>query len=115
MAEITKRKTMLEALEYFRGLKKLASKEHKGMEPAEGEEDIFSEMSAHCRNMQELIQAYESEEVRQAIADWDKEKTGKKAVQGDMTQLKDWQKAIMEQARQQMTDEEEAIREMRLT
>ena len=115
MKEITKRNTMLEALEYFRGLKRLASKDHKGLEPAEGEEDIFNDMSAHCRNMQELIHAYESETVRQAIEEWDREKKADSGEQCDMSNLKGWQKEIMEQARQQMKDEEEAIAEMRLT
>ena len=73
MAEITRRKTMLEALEYFRGIKKLTSKDHNGLEPAEGEEEEFATYSAHCQNMQELIQAHESEPVRAAIANWQAE------------------------------------------
>ena len=115
MKEITKRNTMLEALEYFRGLKKLASKDHKGLEPAEEEEDVFNDMSAHCRNMEELLHAYESELVREAIANWDKEKKEDKAAQIGMEFLKVWQTDVMEKARQQMADEEEAIAEMRLT
>lgn len=73
MAEITRRKTMLEALEYFRGIKKLTSKDHNGLEPAEGEEEEFATYSAHCQNMQELIQANESEPVRAAMASWQME------------------------------------------
>ena len=71
--EITRRNVLLECLEHFRGLKKLCSKEHKGLEPAEGEEDLFYMLEEKCRIMQELIQAYESEPVRKALADWKNE------------------------------------------
>lgn len=71
--EITRRNVLLECLEHFRGLKKLCSKEHKGLEPAEGEEDLFYMLEKKCRIMQELIQAYESEPVRKALADWQNE------------------------------------------
>lgn len=71
--EITRRNVLLECLEHFRGLKKLCSKEHKGLEPAESEEDLFYMLEEKCRILQELIQAYESEPVRAAIADWQQE------------------------------------------
>ena len=76
MAEINRKSVLLECLEYERGLWKLCSKNYDMLEPMKGMDDKFDEQKEKCRILQELIQAYDSETVRAALADWQKDAMG---------------------------------------
>jgi len=67
---ITRRETLLECLEMMRMRFRVVSVDRKGIIPIEGQEDLFFERQRKCRIIQDLIQANESEPVRQALADW---------------------------------------------
>lgn len=72
--EITRRNTLLKCLKHLELMKKMDSKDQKGMEPLDKETaESFYELEEECRIIRELIQANESEPVRKAIADWQKE------------------------------------------
>ena len=73
MGETTKKSVLLECLEYERGLKKMCSKEHKGLTAMKGLEDKFQEQAEKCRILEDMIHALDSEPVRRAMADWQKE------------------------------------------
>lgn len=73
MGEITKKSVLLECLEYERGLKKMCSKEYKGLTAMKGLEDKFQEQAEKCRILEDMIHALDSEPVRRAMADWQKE------------------------------------------
>ena len=73
MAEINRKSVLLECLEYERGLWKLCSRNYDMLEPMKGMDDKFDEQKEKCRILQELIQAYDSEPVRAALADWQKD------------------------------------------
>ena len=71
MEKKTKRKTLERCLDYLTRLKLMDSKDHLGLEPIDEEaEESFMELDQDCRNVRELIQALESEPVRQVIANW---------------------------------------------
>lgn len=73
MAEITQKSVLMECLEYERGLWKLCSKKYDTLIPMDGMQEKWNEQKEKCRILQELIQAYESEPVRRAIAGWQRE------------------------------------------
>lgn len=68
--EITRRSTLLDCLDYQTRWLKMSSKGRKGREPIDGLEDEFYEREAKCRILRELIQALESDPVREVLADW---------------------------------------------
>lgn len=70
MAEVTRRSVLLECLEYERGLWKLCSKKYDTLEPKEGMEDKWDEQKEKCKLLEDMIQAYESEPVKAAMAGW---------------------------------------------
>lgn len=49
---------------------RMASKNKMGFEALEGLEDEFDERQKKCQILRDLIQAYESEPVRKALAEW---------------------------------------------
>ncbi len=68
--EITRRSVLLECLELMRHRLRICSKNYDERLPKEGMEEQFDENEKKCRILRELIQAYESEPVRAAIAEW---------------------------------------------
>ncbi|MCR5566187.1 MAG: hypothetical protein K6F61_04995 [Clostridiales bacterium] len=73
MAEITKRNALLKCLKEQEELRNLCSVKYEGRYPMKGMEKEFNEQEQVCRILRELIQALESEPVRRAVADWQKE------------------------------------------
>ena len=73
MSTITRKSVLLECLEYERGILKLCSQNHEGRIAAKGEEDLFRDQQQKIRILQEMIHALDSESVRQAMADWQKD------------------------------------------
>lgn len=73
MGENTKKSVLLECLEYERGLKKMCSVDHQGRMPLKGLEDHFYDQAEKCGILQEMIHALDSETVRRAMADWQKD------------------------------------------
>lgn len=72
--EITRRNTLLKCLEYLERMKRMDSKDRKGLEPLDEETaESFYELEEECKIIRELIQANESEPVRRAIANWQNE------------------------------------------
>ena len=69
----SKKSVLLECLEYERGLKKMCSVDHEGRLPLQGMEDLFRDQEEKCGILQDMIHALDSEHVRRAIADWQKE------------------------------------------
>ena len=70
MAEITRRSVLEECLKQKEGFLRLVSKDKQGREPVRGMEKEFDEMAVKCRILREVIQDYESPEVREAAARW---------------------------------------------
>ena len=71
--EITRKSVLIECLEYERGLWKLTSKNYDTLEPMKGMDKEFDEQREKCRILEDLIHAYESENVRKALAEWQQE------------------------------------------
>lgn len=71
--EITRRSVLLEALENQEAQLSRCSVEGKKLIPLPGMKEIFREQFEKCRILREMIQALESEPVRNAIAGWQKE------------------------------------------
>lgn len=69
----TNKSVLLECLEYERGLKKMCSVDHEGRLPLQGMEDLFHDQAEKCQILQDMIHAMDSETVRRAIADWQKD------------------------------------------
>lgn len=68
--EITKRNVLLECLGMMEQRRNEMSAGQRGLVPAAGYEDEFFRQQEKCRVLQRLIQAYESEPVRKAVAEW---------------------------------------------
>lgn len=68
--EITRRSVLLECLKIMRLNLGICSKNYEGRQPREGMEEKFDEYEQKCAVLRDLIQAYESEPVRAAIAEW---------------------------------------------
>ena len=73
MAEITRKSVLLECLSIMRRELMIASKKYNGLEPAKGMEEAWEQGREKIRILEELIHAYESEPVRRALADWQKD------------------------------------------
>ena len=71
--EITRKSVLLDCLEIMRENLRICSKKYDKLEPEEGMEEMWNLFREKCRILQELIQAYESEPVRAAIAGWQKD------------------------------------------
>ena len=81
--EITRKSVLLECLEYERGLWKLTSKNYDTLEPMKGMDKEFDEQREKCRILEDLIHAYESENVRKALAEWQQEEKKITGVKGE--------------------------------
>ena len=68
--EITRRSVLLECLDIMRENLRICSVNYEARMPKEGMAEQFDEYEQKCAVLRELIQAYESEPVRAAIAEW---------------------------------------------
>ncbi len=68
--EITRRSVLLECLDIMRENLRICSVNYEARMPKEGMEEQFDEYEQKCAVLRDLIQAYESEPVRAAIAEW---------------------------------------------
>lgn len=84
MAEITRKSVLLECLSIMRQELAVMSKNYNGLEPARGMEEAWAQGRKKVEILQELIQAYDNEVVRSALADWQKDLMAK----GIQTELK---------------------------
>ena len=85
--DITRREVMLECLEIIRQQWRITSKSYNCLEPKAGMEIEFWECMKKATTLQRIIQAMESEKVREAIAAFLEEKPE--------TELAQWQKDLM--------------------
>lgn len=68
--EITRKSVLLECLSIMRQELAVCSKHFNGLEPKEGMEEAWEQGRRKVQILQELIQAYDSEPVREALAGW---------------------------------------------
>lgn len=73
MSDVTRRSVLLEALENQEAQLSRCSVEGKKLIPLPGMKEIFREQFEKCRILREMVQALESEPVRDAIAGWQRE------------------------------------------
>ena len=73
MSEITKRSVLLDALGREEATWASCSKNGMKLEPLRGFDEEFDQQREKCRILREMIQALESEPVRKAMANWQKE------------------------------------------
>ena len=71
--EITKKETLLECLEIMRKFRNCFSHKGWGMAPIERYQALYDEYEDKCRILEDMIHALDSEPVRRALADWQKE------------------------------------------
>ena len=70
---VTKRETLLECLDLMKRFRNCFSQKGIGLAPIDRYTALFTEYDEKCQILREMIQALESEPVRQAMADWQKE------------------------------------------
>lgn len=89
--KITKRETLLECLDLMKKIRNAFSKGQYGMLAIERYTAIFEEYDEKCQILREMIQALESEPVRRAMADWQREimKNGPEALKTEENFTKD--------------------------
>ena len=73
MAEITRRSVLLEALSIMREELNVCSKGYNGLIPKDGMVEAWEQARKKVKIMEEITQAFESEPVRAAVADWQQE------------------------------------------
>ena len=73
MAEINRKSVLLECLSIMREELGICSKNYNGLIPKEGMEEAWEQARRNAEILEELIHAYDSEPVRIALADWQKE------------------------------------------
>ena len=85
MAEINRRSVLIECLAIMREELQICSKNWNGLEPKEGMEEAWQQCRQKIEILKDMIQALQSEPVRIALADWQKEtmKHGPSALQMD--------------------------------
>lgn len=71
--EITRKSVLIECLQIMREELAICSKKYNGLEPMEGMEEKWEKGREKVRILQELIQGYDSEPVRAAMANWQQE------------------------------------------
>ena len=64
---------LLECLAIMRQELELTSKRYNGLEPKEGMEEAWFQCRQKIEILQDMIHAYESEPVKRALADWQKD------------------------------------------
>ncbi len=69
-----RRAALEDALKWARTEKQIFSRNRNGLEAAPGKEEAYQEAEEKVQALMELIQALESETVKQAIAAWRDEK-----------------------------------------
>ena len=67
---MTRREVLIECLELEREMWRISSKKYDTLEPMAGMEAAWEDYREKCRIIQEMIQALESETVRNALANW---------------------------------------------
>lgn len=70
MAEITRKSVLLECLQIMRREQEICSTNYNGLEPKKGMEEAWEQGRQKIKILEDLIQAYETEPVRKALADW---------------------------------------------
>ena len=85
MSDVTRRSVLIEALEIQEAQLSRCSVEGKKLIPLPGMKELFREQLDKCRILREMIQALESEPVRNAIAGWQRDVMAGK--QADVTIL----------------------------
>ena len=70
---VTKRETLLECLDIMKRFRNCFSEKGMGLAPIHRYTALFTEYDDKCQILREMIQALESEPVRRAMADWQKE------------------------------------------
>lgn len=73
MAEITRKSVLIECLQIMRQELMMCSKRYDTLEPAERMEEAWEQGRQKIAILEDLIHAYESEPVRRALADWQKD------------------------------------------
>ena len=73
MEKITRKSVLLECLEIMRQELAMTSKHYNGLEPKEGMEEAWEQGREKIRILEDLIHAYDTETVRKALADWQKD------------------------------------------
>jgi len=71
--EINRKTVLVECLQYLQHILNICSKNYNGLEPAKGMEEQWNRARRKVEILKDLIHAYESEPVRAALADWQKE------------------------------------------
>jgi len=91
MARITKRETLLECLELMKKFRNAFAQDKLGMLPNARYMALYEEYDIKCEILREMIQALESEPVRRAMADWQREimKNGPEALKPEEIFTKD--------------------------
>lgn len=67
---MTRREVLIECLELEREMWRISSKKYDTLEPVRSMEAAWEDYREKCRIIQEMIQALESETVRNALANW---------------------------------------------
>ena len=71
--EITRKSVLLECLEIMKAELAICSKHYNGLEPMKGMEEAWQQGRKKVEILKDLIHAYDSEPVRAALADWQKD------------------------------------------
>lgn len=73
MAEINKRSVLIECLAIMREELQICSKNWNGLEPKEGMEEAWQQGRQKIEILKDMIQSLQSEPVRAALSDWQKD------------------------------------------
>ena len=73
MAEITRKSVLVKCLGIIRSELEICSKNYNGLEPKEGMEQLWQECRQEIDILKDLIHAYDSESVRAALANWQRD------------------------------------------
>ena len=71
--EVTRRETLLECLDLMTKIRNGFSQKGYGIVPIERYIELYDEYDQKCEVIRELIRCVESESVKRALADWQKE------------------------------------------
>ena len=71
--EITLRSVLIECLGLIKEEQRLSSKHYNGLEPKEGMEESWDQARRKVQVLKDAIPALESEQVRRAMAEWQKD------------------------------------------
>ena len=71
--EITRKSVLIECLQIMREELNICSSKYNGLEPKKGMEEAWEQARVKVKILEDLIHAYESENVRKALATWQQE------------------------------------------